>query len=107
VITRALGAERTIAPDVVTRPLEPGDVILLCSDGLSSHVPDARIAAVLERSATLDEAAHALVDAANDAGGSDNVTVVLARIARADDVEGGGATARTPVPTVEEPRPEG
>lgn len=101
VITRALGAERTVVPDVVTRPLEPGDVILLCSDGLSSYVPDREIAAVLEGASGLDDAAQGLVARANAVGGPDNITVVLARV-------GTGDGAQVPsMPTVEEPRPDG
>ena len=77
-IVRALGMEPTVEVDLVHEPLEPGDVLLLCSDGLTGMLPDARIAELL-RSAPGDprRAAQSLVDAANLAGGADNVTCVL------------------------------
>lgn len=80
VITRALGAEPEVSPDVMSADVLDGDVVLICSDGLSSYVPEAAIAEVLGGARTLGEAARALVARANDAGGVDNVTVVLARI---------------------------
>jgi protein phosphatase len=79
VITRAVGTEPDVDVDVETFPFEPGDVYLLCSDGLTDMVPDREILALLERNAGLDDAARALVDAANRSGGEDNVTVVLFR----------------------------
>ena len=79
VITRALGAEEGVDADVVHVDLEDGDVVLLCSDGLSSYVPEAAIAEVLAQAERLDEAARGLVNLANGAGGADNVTVVLVR----------------------------
>lgn len=80
IITRALGPEHEVAVDHHTWPVRDGDVFLLCSDGLSGMVPDARMAEILRASAPLDAAAHALVAAANDAGGRDNITVVLFRV---------------------------
>ena len=80
VITRALGAEAEVTPDVMSTDLLEGDVVLVCSDGLSSYVSEAAIAEVLGASATLAEAARSLVKRANDAGGVDNVTVVLGRV---------------------------
>src|SRR4029079_18930266 len=68
VITRALGAEDGVDADVVHVDLEDGDVILLCSDGLSSYVPEAAIAEVLAGSPALDAAAKGLVHLANAAG---------------------------------------
>lgn len=102
VITRALGAESTVAPDMVTQPLQVGDVVLLCSDGLSSYVSDAAIAGAMAEAPDLHAAAEELVALANGAGGADNVTVVLARVGPAD---GAGATAT--FATVEEERPDG
>ncbi len=83
VITRAIGAKRSVEPDV--QPLELGveDLILLCSDGLSGMLADAEIAQLLtdaaggEAGPALAGTASELVDAANRAGGMDNVTVVL------------------------------
>jgi protein phosphatase len=78
VIVRALGMKDTVEVDLVREELEDGDVALLCSDGLSGMVPDARMAEILRASAgDLRRASQALVDAANEAGGADNVTCVL------------------------------
>jgi PPM family protein phosphatase len=78
VIVRALGMKDIVEVDVVKEELEDGDVVLLCSDGLSGMVPDARMAELLRANVgDLKHAAQALVDAANEAGGADNVTCVL------------------------------
>jgi PPM family protein phosphatase len=78
VIVRALGMKDTVEVDLVKRDLEDGDVVLLCSDGLSGMVPDARLAELLRAHVgDLKRAGQALVDAANEAGGADNVTCVL------------------------------
>jgi len=66
--------------DALRVDLEPADVVLLCTDGLSGPVDDDGILEVIEGSATLEAAATGLVDRANAAGGPDNVTVVLARV---------------------------
>jgi protein phosphatase len=80
VITKAVGARDTIDLDLVEHELQPGDVILLCSDGLHGMVNDQEIARILAPApASLEEASARLVDAANEAGGRDNVTVVLLR----------------------------
>lgn len=80
-ITCALGIEGVDLDVQVLEPdCRPGDVFLLCSDGLTSPLPDHEVSAVLERTPDLDEAAAALVEAANAAGGPDNITVALVRI---------------------------
>ncbi len=80
VITKAVGARDTIDLDVVEHELQPGDVVLLCSDGLHGMIGDADIARILvPPPESLEQASARLVDAANDAGGRDNVTVVLLR----------------------------
>jgi len=80
VITKAVGAKDTIDLDVVEHKLAPGDVALLCSDGLHAMVSDEKIQQALNPlPATLEEAAAKLIGAANDAGGKDNVSVVLLR----------------------------
>jgi protein phosphatase len=78
VITRALGTEADVEVDTRTLELEVGDLVLLCSDGLSAMVRDDEIARLLVES-DLDpyQAAETLVRAANAAGGEDNVTVVV------------------------------
>ena len=84
IITRALGPEAGVEPDSRTWPARDGDVYLLCSDGLTSMVPELRVGEVLRSADDLDTAGRALVDAANEAGGRDNITVVLFRL---EDVE--------------------
>jgi PPM family protein phosphatase len=92
VITRALGAEPGVEVEHSGVPLQPGDVVLLCTDGLCGHVPDEEIRRALTGSETLDDAAEALVEDANAAGGPDNVTVLLARFDASE-----GSTAKAPV----------
>jgi protein phosphatase len=67
-------------PKVGLVDLAPGDTMLLCSDGLTKHVADPQIAAMLSIGESAEASARALVQAALDGGGSDNVTVVVARI---------------------------
>jgi protein phosphatase len=76
-ITRVLGTEPEVAVDVRAVQTRPGDVFVLCSDGLSSMVDDDAIRKVLEGQDDLDVAARVLVEQANAAGGEDNITVVL------------------------------
>jgi protein phosphatase len=66
--------------DTWTYPVRPGDVLLLCSDGLTSMVPEERVEEILRGSMDLKVAAQQLIDEANAAGGRDNITVVLSRI---------------------------
>jgi protein phosphatase len=78
-VTRSLGGDEHVEADVrLIEPL-PGDVILICSDGLTGVVDEEQIAAILADEPRLDHAARLLVDRANEAGGPDNVTVVLVR----------------------------
>jgi serine/threonine protein phosphatase PrpC len=77
-ITRALGAEEEVDVDTAVLPVEAGDRILLCSDGLSDMVPEGRISEILaDSSGDPEAAARRLLSAALDAGGTDNVTVVV------------------------------
>ncbi len=78
VITRAVGLEADCQPAVGSVDLAQGDVLLLCSDGLTGPVPDNQIADILCGSSDVDEACDRLVKTALKNGGSDNVTVVLA-----------------------------
>jgi PPM family protein phosphatase len=81
VITRALGTEEAVAVDTFTISMEPGDLYLICSDGLTSMVADDEILGLLTAAeGDLDRAAESLVAAANAGGGEDNVTVVLVAI---------------------------
>lgn len=80
VITRAVGLQRSVEPAVRMLEAEVGDVFLLCSDGLTREVTDASIAAVLAGPGSLQERNDALVAAALEAGGRDNVTAMLVEI---------------------------
>ncbi|MDX6681199.1 MAG: family protein phosphatase, partial [Solirubrobacteraceae bacterium] len=77
IITRALGPEPDVQVDTYSWRGEPGDVFLLCSDGLTSMVAEVRIADVVRGARSLRDAGRGLIDAANAAGGRDNITVVL------------------------------
>lgn len=79
-LTQALGASPNLSPDVAEIQLAPGDVVLLCSDGLHRPVPDRVIAASLAAAPDLTAAAADLVARANEAGGKDNVSVALLRL---------------------------
>jgi protein phosphatase len=80
IITRALGNEGEVQVDHMTWRAEAGDVYLICSDGLTSMIPEAQVAELVAGHEDLGRVARALVDAANAAGGRDNITVVLFRI---------------------------
>ncbi len=80
IITRALGPEPEVEVDTITYPARAGDVFLLCSDGLTSMVSEARVAEILTDAESMDQAARALIEEANAAGGRDNITVVLFRL---------------------------
>jgi serine/threonine protein phosphatase PrpC len=80
VITKAVGAKETIETELVEHRFEPGDIAMLCSDGLHAMLNDEQIlAAVTPFPETLQEAGTKLIAAANEAGGKDNVSVVLLR----------------------------
>jgi protein phosphatase len=99
VITRTVGTDPDVDVDTLEIDARPGDVFLLCSDGLTTMVDDTSILAVVQKNrASLDKAARALVDAANKGGGEDNITIVLFEIGKegAAGVEG---TATLPAVT--------
>ena len=79
VITRALGTQSQVTPDVFELESEPGDLFLLCTDGLTRELSDALIESILCIDLPLDELCARLVRAANKAGGHDNVTCLLVR----------------------------
>jgi protein phosphatase len=79
-VTRAVGVEDTVLLETHLHDVLPGDTYLLCSDGLSDMLDDESIAQLLQANETLAEAGNALVEAANDAGGKDNISVILARV---------------------------
>jgi protein phosphatase len=81
VLSQAVGnRESEIWPEISSLDLEPGDSLLLCTDGLTKHVADARIAEVMAKADSAKEACASLIDAALRDGGSDNVTVVVTRL---------------------------
>ena len=81
IVTRALGVEPEVTVDLIEETVEAGDIILLCSDGLSDMCDDETIRQVLvEYADDLGKAARKLIETANEHGGKDNVSVVLARI---------------------------
>jgi protein phosphatase len=79
VITRALGTQSQVTPDVFELEAEPGDLFLLCSDGLTRELSDAMIQTLLNRELPLENLSADLVDAAKKAGGHDNITCLLVR----------------------------
>ena len=86
VVTRAITGGDDPEPDVAQLDLETGDRLLLCSDGLSSVVPNEQIASLMAADRPLDQICAMLIDAANDAGGPDNITVALIQVEHADHV---------------------
>jgi serine/threonine protein phosphatase PrpC len=80
VITRALGGALQVTPDASEIIAKPGDVVLLCSDGLTGMVPESEILRIVTAAdGDLEQACRQLIDAANERGGLDNVTAVLVR----------------------------
>jgi serine/threonine protein phosphatase PrpC len=79
VLTRAVGVRREVAPDLAELTTSPGDLFVLCSDGLTGLVHDEEIAEAANASTDLDAICAQLVDLANERGGEDNITVVLVR----------------------------
>jgi PPM family protein phosphatase len=101
IITRALGPEPDVEVDTWTYPARPGDVVLLCSDGLTSMISEERVRETLAANDNLDAAADALINEANEAGGRDNITVVLFRL---EEVDGEDVAAEDTMVGVAVPR---
>jgi len=76
-VTRALGVDDAVLLEVTEHAVEPGDIYLMCSDGLSDMVRDQEIAKILEMPLTPEHRAQCLIDTANAHGGRDNITVLL------------------------------
>ncbi len=77
VITRSIGSMEEVSADIACHTIEPGDKILLCSDGLTNALDDNRIGTIMRKEKDPNKACRALVNEANDSGGYDNITVVL------------------------------
>ncbi len=99
-ITRAIGIDSQLEPDVRQETLLPGDLILVCSDGLTTMLEDTEIEAVLEGSRSLEQGVQNLIEATNRKGGHDNVTTLLLRLSEPGDLpkrpveqRGGGVPA--------------
>jgi PPM family protein phosphatase len=105
IITRALGPEPDIDIDLHTHRVHAGDVLLLCSDGLTGMISEEEVQAILGGAASLGDAGRALVDAANSAGGRDNITVVLFRLESVAGAGGRSSAARDETLAAAEDRP--
>lgn len=101
IITRALGVDARVEVDAQTQAVQPGDRLLLCSDGLTSMIDDAAIKETLQAVADPQAAADQLVDLANAAGGEDNITVVVI------DIESDTGDAARSVAASEKTKAEG
>ncbi len=80
IIIRALGSDAKVEPDLDDMMSLPGDILLLCSDGLTRHVPDDKLLQIITNAPTLGNGCDQLVQAAKDAGGDDNITCLLLRM---------------------------
>jgi protein phosphatase len=89
VIVRALGTEESVEPDLEDHEFVPGDVLLLCCDGLSRYVKEATMLEIIRSTEDLNDACEKLIQAAKDSNSDDNITCVLVR-AREQDLSWGG-----------------
>ncbi len=87
-VTRALGVEDVVALDVNEHLVEPGDLYLMCSDGLSDMVADELIARIIGEDAGLNQKAESLISAANENGGRDNISVLMVAVSEATERRG-------------------
>src|SRR3954468_12134603 len=98
VIPRALGPEPNVQVDIIEHPGRAGDLYLVCSDGLTSMVREPKLKPLVVGSdAPLDELGRSLIAAANDAGGRDNITVILFRL---EEVDAAAPSAPEPDPEI-------
>ena len=79
-LTRAVGTETYVKPDIGIELVQPRDIYLLCSDGLTDLVPDQTIEKILKSSSDLDYATHRLIEMAKSRGGNDNITILLLEV---------------------------
>jgi serine/threonine protein phosphatase PrpC len=102
IITRALGPEPDVEVDTYTLTGREDDLFLICSDGLTSMISDDEVTSILRSSSSLEEASEALVLAANQSGGKDNITVILFRLGEGEAQDGAEPTQVRPVPGEED-----
>jgi len=81
VIVRALGSDETVEPDLADHELLPGDLLLLCSDGLTRHLTDGAIFSIATATDNLNKICDDLIQAAKDSGSDDNITCLVVRAA--------------------------
>jgi protein phosphatase len=87
-VTRALGVEGDVQLEIHVHPVAAGDVYLLCSDGLTDMVTDAGMARIFSTAPSLEAIAAGLVDAANENGGRDNISVLITQVGGSDEKRG-------------------
>lgn len=87
VLWNCVGGEHEVRPEAIRCQLRSNDVVILCSDGLSSMIEDWEILAIVKSSKTSKQATTRLIEAANSAGGDDNITAVVCRIGQFDDCD--------------------
>jgi protein phosphatase len=95
VITRALGTQSEVEPDLFELEAEPGDIFMLCSDGLTNELADAAIESLLASDLPLEGLCASLIAAANNAGGRDNITCLLVRAESSDNERDGTNSGET------------
>jgi protein phosphatase len=86
VILRSLGPEMFVAPDTTTVPLQAGDMLVLCTDGLHDEMPEATIAQIVSQKKNIDEIARELVTRAVEIDGNDNTTAQVIRVKSIEQV---------------------
>ena len=77
IVLRAVGVKETLEIDIIRGKAMPGDIFLLCSDGLSDMLEDSLIKEIISKHSSLPQKAERLIESANKAGGLDNITVIL------------------------------
>jgi PPM family protein phosphatase len=82
IITRAIGTNPSVEPEISITPIEADDIYFLCSDGLTDYVSHDEIATVLQKQTDIKKASYELVNAAKAKGGNDNITIVMVRIVK-------------------------
>jgi protein phosphatase len=86
-ITRAVGADYSVQADFFSMTIRPGDIILMCSDGLYGEIPDEKMAELLQQEKSMNDICTDLVDLANKNGGGDNITLITLKVTE-DDING-------------------